>query len=360
MPYKRVRKGKVQWVVDIKTPEKRITKIFRTKNEAVEFEVKIKKLIKAKTSTNTISLLEWAEKYLDFCKDRVTERVWKEKKDALQRLFKGLNPDWPVERITPELAIKKLQQRREESTGYQANKDLVHLKAAWNWGQKYLSSWPQIPNPFNLPKFPYKKWTKYVPPMEDVQKVLEVMEPKDRTMLLFLLHTGARKNEVFKLKWSDIDFANNQVWLTTRKRRGGMEERDSIPLTQELREALLKLRAESGQHEYVFVNRKGKPYKDRNHWLPNACKKAGVKTFRFHAIRHLTASWLDAHGVPLTTIQRILRHRNSYTTARYLHELRGIQINLDEIFSGGKTGKIIEFPNEQKKSLISNKRSGTK
>ena len=352
MPYKRVRKGKIQWVVDIKTQEERITKIFKSKAEAVEFEVKTKKLIKARASTNTVSLLEWSEKYLDFCKDRMTERVWQEKKDALKRLFEGLDPDWPVEQLTSELAMKKLQKRRDETTGYQANKDLVHLKAAWNWGQKYLAGWPQIPNPFNLPKFPYKKWTKYVPPMDDVKKVLNVMKPKDKTMLLFFLHTGARRSEVLNLKWKDIDFANNQVWLTTRKRRGGMEERDPVPLTQELRQALLKLRAESGQYEYVFVNKEGNPYKDRSSWLPRACKKAGVKTFRFHAIRHLTASWLDAHGVPLTTIQRILRHRNSHTTARYLHELRGVQVDLDAIFSGQpeKKAKVLEFPGGQKKA----------
>ena len=182
--------------------------------------------------------------------------------------------------------------------------------------------------------------------MEDVEKVMKVMNEEDRTMLLCFLHTGARKNEILRLKWSDVDFANNLIWLTTRKRKDGMEERDSLPMTQELRNALLKLRAKNGQYEYVFVNKEGRPYKDRNQWLPRACKKADVKTFRFHAIRHLTASWLDAHGIPLTTIQRILRHRNPHTTARYLHELRGVQISLDEVFSK-KPGRVLEFRKEK-------------
>jgi len=186
--------------------------------------------------------------------------------------------------------------------------------------------------------------------MEDVEKVMKVMNEEDRTMLLCFLHTGARKNEILRLKWSDVDFANNLIWLTTRKRKDGMEERDSLPMTQELRNALLKLRAKNGQYEYVFVNKEGRPYKDRNQWLPRACKKADVKTFRFHAIRHLTASWLDAHGIPLTTIQRVLRHRDPHTTAIYLHDLRGVQISLDEIFSK-KPGKILEF----KKGKASNK-----
>ena len=362
MAYKRIRKGKVQWLAEVRVMVNgrmvRRTKTFATKTEALKWELEIKEKLQAQnqdiqqtnleSSAKEPTCVEWATAYLKFCKDRVTPRVWKEKKAALERFFKGLPPEMLVKEITSQIAIKKLQQRRDETTGYQANKDLVHLKAAWNWGQKYVTGWPQIPNPFNLPKFPYKKWTKYVPPMEDVKKVLNVMKPKDRTMLLFFLHTGARRNEVFKLKWQDIDFANNLVWLTTRKRKEGMEERDSVPLTQELRQALLKLRAESGQYEYVFVTEEGNPYKNRNQWLPRACKKAGVRTFRFHAIRHLTASWLDAHNVPLTTIQRILRHRNPNTTARYLHELRGVQVDLDAIFSGQKKPcKILEFKKEK-------------
>ncbi|MBT8763103.1 site-specific integrase [Desulfohalobiaceae bacterium Ax17] len=360
MAYKRIRKGKVQWLAEVRVMVQgrmvRKTKICSSKTEALKWELEIKENLQKQNTRMTNSefsveqeptCAKWATAYLEFCQDRVTPRVWQEKKDALERFFKGSSPDMLVKEITSELAMNKLKKRRQETTGYQANKDLVHLKAAWNWGQKYLSGWPQVPNPFNLPKFPYKKWTKYVPPIEDVEKVLDVMRPRDKTMLLFLLHTGARKNEVFNLKWKDVDFANNQVWLTTRKRRGGMEERDTVPLTSELRQALLNLRAESGQYEHVFVTKEGKPYKDRSAWLPRACKKAGVKTFRFHAIRHLTASWLDAHNVPLTTIQRILRHRNPHTTARYLHELRGVQVDLDAIFSRKKPAKILEFKKEK-------------
>ena len=293
-------------------------------------------------------MLEWSEKYLDFCKERMVKRVFEEKKAVLKRFFQGLDPDMAVDKITPELALQTLQKWAKESTGYTVNRSRKNLVAAWNWGQKFLSGWPQCPNPFALvPKFPYSKRAKYVPPMEDVEKIMAVMNDDDRTMLLCFLHTGARRNEIFRLKWTDIDFANNQIWLTTRKRKDGMEERDSLPMTQELRQALLRHRGKYGQYEYVFVNKKGEPYREKNHWLPRACKKAGVKTFRFHAIRHLTASWLDAHNVPLTTIQRILRHRSPTTTAQYLHELRGVQISLDEVFGKKKAGKVLEFKKEK-------------
>jgi integrase len=65
---------------------------------------------------------------------------------------------------------------------------------------------------------------------------------------------------------------------------------------------------------------------------------AGVKRFTFHAIRHLTASWLDAHNIPLPT-----RHKSATTTARYQPELRGVQADLDSVFSDGKQGKVLDM-----------------
>jgi integrase len=44
------------------------------------------------------------------------------------------------------------------------------------------------------------------------------------------------------------------------------------------------------------------------------CKKAGVKYFRFHALRHSGASIMDNSNVPIGAIQRILGHENRTTT----------------------------------------------
>jgi integrase len=51
------------------------------------------------------------------------------------------------------------------------------------------------------------------------------------------------------------------------------------------------------------------------------CKKAGVRYFRFHALRHLGASLLDHARVPISSIQRILGHENRSTTEIYLHSI---------------------------------------
>jgi len=51
------------------------------------------------------------------------------------------------------------------------------------------------------------------------------------------------------------------------------------------------------------------------------CRKAGVRYFCFHALRHSGASVMESANVPLGSIQRILGHENRSTTEIYLHSI---------------------------------------
>lgn len=65
--------------------------------------------------------------------------------------------------------------------------------------------------------------------------------------------------------------------------------------------------------------RKAAPFKDRRELIKNLCNKAGVRHFRFHALRHAGASIMDNAKVPIGAIQRILGHENRTTTEIYIH-----------------------------------------
>jgi hypothetical protein len=49
-----------------------------------------------------------------------------------------------------------------------------------------------------------------------------------------------------------------------------------------------------------------------------------------------------------------------YTTAPYLHEPRGVQISLDEVFDRKKAGKVLEFKKEKKKRPLTSRGLSTK
>ena len=342
MPSKIKRNGKVVgWLAQIRRMGVSKSQKVDTLDQAKSIEAQWISEIESEANRTTPTVLEWATAYLDDVEQRYTRRTYQEKREALDILVTRFSKSLEVDRIETADALKMLNAVAKKRSGYAANKVRKNLVAAWNWGSTYYrKTWPQEANPFAQVKtYPYQKQGRYIPPMEDVEAVLKVMPEEDHAMLLAYLHTGARRDEVFRLQWKDIDFANNRLSLWTRKRKGGSLEADSIPMTGALREALLKLRGGSDGKGLIFTWQ-GRKYKYRRHWLEYWCGVAGVPKFTFHSIRHLTASWLDRNGVPLRTIQAVLRHKSATTTNRYLHELRGADVDLDRVF-GEQEGKVL-------------------
>lgn len=129
-------------------------------------------------------------------------------------------------------------------------------------------------------------------------------------LLLTYLHLAARRKEVFDLIWEDIDFGNSQIRIWTKKRKDRTKEFDWLPMTSELKKALMGWWQERPVKDtpsvFVCLNKEnfceayfGKPYKNRQHFMKKICKRSGVKPFGFHGIRHLTASILYHKGYDL-------------------------------------------------------------
>ena len=97
-------------------------------------------------------------------------------------------------------------------------------------------------------------------------------------------------------------------------------EADWLSLTPELGTLLLGLYRRQDRHpEYIFSNPKtGRPYTQRRRLIQGICRRAGIRLFGYHAIRHMGADWLMSSGADLRTISRFLRHKSLSTTEKYL------------------------------------------
>ena len=71
--------------------------------------------------------------------------------------------------------------------------------------------------------------------------------------------------------------------------------------------------------EYVFCDKDGKPFKDVSRSFNTALKKAGIKDFHFHDLRHTFASWLVMRGASIKEVQELLGHSDIDMTMRYAH-----------------------------------------
>lgn len=322
MPYKR--NGK--WLAQVRLDNQTIRKTFPTKKEAIEWEVDQQREIRTSTRQETPSdcLIDWATAYLEYSQARFVSKTWDEKRSMFKRMFKIVAPSQPVHTLTSGQVLNFLKEQAVKRSGYSANKDRKNLVAAWNWGMKYFGL--PSPNPCLVDRFPEERQKRYVPPESDFWKVYHAAESsQDQVMLLTYLHLAARRMEIFKLKWEDVDFADSRVRLYTRKRMGGSLEHDWLPLTDDLFNALLDHR-QGCSGEWVFPDPSTDlAYYQRNRWMPRLCEKAGVRPFGLHAIRHLTASILAKANVSMIDIQAILRHKNLSTTERYIQRISALR-----------------------------------
>lgn len=275
-------------------------------------------------------MIDFANRYLDYSKEKFVKKTYTEKVYAFKALLKNVNGDTPVSQITKSLVLDHLRKENKSRSGNATNKDRKNLVAGWNWASKYIDGFPQS-NPFNVEKFSEDRHPRYVPSLDDFKKVVECAESsQDRCMLLSYLYLGARKSELFKLKWNDISWTDRKLRLKTMKRKNGISEYNWLPMTGQL----VTLLADHGKgdrlSEYVFINpRTLRPYQERNRWFPRLCKKANVHPFGVHAVRHLTASILVENDVSLIDIQTILRHKSITTTEKYLHRLKSVRKAVD-------------------------------
>ena len=137
-------------------------------------------------------------------------------------------------------------------------------------------------------------------------------------VVLVALCTGGRQGEVLKLHWKDIDLNHRHVWF--RGTKNGEDRR--VPLVGPVVEVLRER-----QHSQVTPHPEmllfpapcgTKPVDIRTAWR-TAIQKAGIENFKFHDLRHTTASYLRLNGASLADIADVLGHKSLAVTRRYAH-----------------------------------------
>lgn len=171
-----------------------------------------------------------------------------------------------------------------------------------------------------IPLFPIDDTPKYIPPEKDLLKVLEAATPQQRAHLLFVKNTMCRVSASRNVTRSDVNLKERWVVLKTRKKRGGGEKRWKVPINGELRPVLASLMKDSAG-DYLFPNADGSQRTKYPRYLKDLCKRAEVKPFTFHAIRHYGATRASSKKAPIRGIQAMLGHENISTTSIYLQSL---------------------------------------
>jgi integrase len=155
---------------------------------------------------------------------------------------------------------------------------------------------------------------------EERQRLLDICQASAGRSLylvvLLALSTGARKGEILHLHWADVDLTHGRLTFHETKN----SERRTVPLTGPALEQMRQhVRVRRIDTPLVFPNAQGThPLDPRKAW-ETVRKQAAIADFRFHDLRHSTASYLAMNGASLAEIAEVLGHRTLAMVKRYAH-----------------------------------------
>jgi len=274
---------------------------------------------KQQQTQHGMAFRECASLYLDEAERRFATKTYKYKA-YVYKSFLEYAGNIPIDEITPQIVGAYLNTRH---SNHNLNVHRKDLSALFAYAKKRLKLIHINPCE-DIDKMPHTPAEKRIPSEEEVLKLILAAGPNDRPLILTLLHTVARIDEILRLRWLDVNFEKRQVTRWTRKRKGGAYAPIGTYMNADLYDILKRLWDNREQDAIVFYNPVTKRrFKNRPKLMPSLCKKAGIDPpFGFHALRHFVASLLsDKEKVSTKTISGILGHLEVRTTEIYLHSI---------------------------------------
>jgi integrase len=159
---------------------------------------------------------------------------------------------------------------------------------------------------------------------ERLRAVIKHDWPEHIEELEIALHTGMRRSEQYqRVDWGSVDLTRKDLHIPNSKNGQGRH----IPLNAQARTAFERLRkARIGEGPIpitpegpIFIGQSGERLLGPRHWFEDAVKKAGLRNFTWHDLRHTFASRLVMADVDIRTVAELMGHKSIQMTMRYAH-----------------------------------------
>lgn len=325
------------WYIDFHYEGKRYTeKVGKVSKSVAEEKLDIKRseVIRGEWKPKVVktSFEKFKEQYLEFSKANKKPKTSLRDTVSLKPLegfFKGKL----LSEINPFLIEKyKLKRKEDGVTVRTINIELACLRYMFNMGLKWGKVQKNPVKEVRLFKEPEGK--DRILSQEEEKKLMDAIGQSKRgghlnPIIMTGLYTGMRKGELLGLKWSNVDFPNRLIVVEGTK-SGYLRK---IPMNGKLTEILSHVKKES-HSEYVFSDKKGRPYKSIRTAFDYALEKAGIENLTLHSLRHTFGTRLGMAGVDVKTIQELMGHRDIKMTMRYSHPTPEHKRKAVELLSG--------------------------
>lgn len=219
-----------------------------------------------------------------------------------------------VDEITIEDVERYRMERSKSVAPASVNRGLAVLKRIFNLAIK----WGLVDkNPVRFVEFlkePQGR-LRFLSPDEQ-SALLNECKGQLRDIVLVALRTGMRRGEVLGLRKADLDFERDLIFVAKTK----TDRTRQLPMIPAVKGVLERLAFGLAEGDPIFRNPQGGQLKSCHGGFNQALKRAGIKDFHFHDLRHSYATDLISAGVEIFTVAKFLGHTDPKITARvYAH-----------------------------------------
>ena len=237
--------------------------------------------------------------------------------------------DWENRRLSgiTKADVRQMMKSLQEGVGSRtANKTFVLLRSIFN----SMITWGIFAgeNPCShIPKFKEVSRERFItgdelPPF--MNELNKVQHPDFKDFVLLSLFTGARRENVLSMQWSDLDFDAN-IWTVP----GEFSKNDSpltISITSNVRQILVDRKARIIEQaidatklsRFVFPANSASGYlSPPNKLWKQLLADADLSNLRLHDLRRSLGSWAAITGASLPVIGKALGHKTATATLVY-------------------------------------------
>ncbi|MFY9561298.1 MAG: site-specific integrase [Terriglobales bacterium] len=220
----------------------------------------------------------------------------------------------PIGRISKALARDYRTRRHAEKrvSDTTVNRDLEALRHILFWAvdEGLLAS-----NPLSRVRMVReRRKPRLMVSLEEETALLSTAAPHLRSIIIAALDTGMRRGEILAERWEHVDFTRALLYVTKSKTAEG--EAREIPLTGRFLEWLQANR----QAEGLIFTFKDRPIRKIKTAWKAAFRRAGIRYFRFHDLRHTFNTRLMEAGVMQEVRKALMGHSSGEdVNAIYTH-----------------------------------------
>jgi site-specific recombinase XerD len=340
--YSRPRKGSRErsWYIDYRDPNngRRIRKVCgKTRREAEAYRVKIEgKLFRTGSSTfvsDNPPFYEFMQDYVEHLEATgITSSSLKRYKQILQNFVNFVFYEKSNVKSLGDITTKDIwdfihYRKKKGIKDKTISNEIGEIKKCFRYAVEIGAI---ALNPAQAVKFRMgNESTPHFFTKEEIKKIFKEL-PEDwmRDIFRTLLYTGMRKGELMHFQWKDVDFERRLIHIRHQVIKGGKiiyktktkSSARSIPMYEEVYEILQKQKKRGLNKDYVFVNSKGRAFRDDDlyHYLKPRLIRLGIKG-SIHTFRHTYATLLIEAGVGLRELKELMGHSKIDTTMQYAH-----------------------------------------